>query len=397
MRLALASFGSRGDVAPFAALAAALRAAGHEAWVCAPADHAPLAAAAGVPFRPVTADFDRRLKELRGRLDLLLVRMRIAVREQFAELPAALDGADAVVATGGLLAARTLAEARGLPYRYVAFSPRVIRSRDHAAPGVPGGPLAPWLHRLTWRLNDAAWNAVAGGIVNRERRRLGLPPVRSVFDHVISDRPLLAADPLLARLPPDAPLGADQTGAWPPPPGPPLPDDVERFLAGGAPPVYVGFGSMGDEPPGSTARLVVEALRAAGVRAIVSRSIPGLDRQDLPPGVLPVGELDHARLFPRLAAVVHHGGAGTTHAAARAGVPQVVVPHLLDQHDWARRVHRLGLGPPPLPRRRLDVRRLAAAVLECVGRPEWSATARDLAPRLRTDGLEHAVALLARR
>jgi vancomycin aglycone glucosyltransferase len=140
--------------------------------------------------------------------------------------------------------------------------------------------------------------------------------------------------------------------------GPPLPEKLERYLAAGPAPVFLGFGSMADPDPAATTRRLLEAIEALGCRALISHGWAGLGEVPLPEHVMALGDVSHARLFPRVAAVVHHGGAGTTHSAARAGVPQVVIPHMLDQFYFARRVHELGVGPPAIPRKRLTVARL---------------------------------------
>jgi vancomycin aglycone glucosyltransferase len=135
----------------------------------------------------------------------------------------------------------------------------------------------------------------------------------------------------------------------------PLPGEVEAFLGAGAPPVYIGFGSMPDAHPERTAAVIAEAVRLAGCRAIVR----GDAKRVLGPALLTVGQISHAALFPRVALAVHHGGAGTCARAARAGIPQVIVPHLLDQFPWSARLMRRGLAPPPLRRGRLSSKALA--------------------------------------
>jgi vancomycin aglycone glucosyltransferase len=146
---------------------------------------------------------------------------------------------------------------------------------------------------------------------------------------------------------------------------PPLPEKLDAFLASGPPPVYFGFGSMTDARPGETTGTLLEAARRAGFRALISQGWAGLADGPLPSEAMSVGPVSHARLFPRVAAVVHHGGAGTTTAAARAGVPQLVVPHLVDQYYWQERVLALGLGPRAPRRRKLQVESLAAALSAC--------------------------------
>jgi vancomycin aglycone glucosyltransferase len=127
---------------------------------------------------------------------------------------------------------------------------------------------------------------------------------------------------------------------------------------------------------------VLDAVGAVGCRAVISQGWAGLGDGPLPGNVFVTGPVSHPRLFPRVAAAVHHGGAGTTTAVARAGVPQVVVPHIADQFYWGRRVSLLGLGPPPLPRAKLTAPRLAAALAEILDNELLAERAREFGARL---------------
>jgi len=168
--------------------------------------------------------------------------------------------------------------------------------------------------------------------------------------------------------------------------------DLEAFLAAGPPPVYIGFGSMGTDDPAATARLVLDANVAAGVRAIVRRGWARLLAADPPASVHFVESVPHAWLLPRVAAAVHHGGAGTTAASLRAGVPTVIVPFHGDQFFWARRVQELGAGPAPITRRRLTVERLAAALVAATSDPALRGRAAALGERIRAeDGIGDAM------
>ena len=117
---------------------------------------------------------------------------------------------------------------------------------------------------------------------------------------------------------------------------------------------------------------------------LISQGWAGLGDGPLPEGVFVTGPVSHAQLFPRLAAIVHHGGAGTTTTAARAGVPQIVVPHVLDQFYWARRVALLGLGPPAIPRKQLSGQRLLQALGMTLENETMSERAREIGARLRS-------------
>jgi vancomycin aglycone glucosyltransferase len=247
---------------------------------------------------------------VKGGLRMLRVGNRYfaeTLRAQFAGLPDATAGADLIVGAGLQMAAPSVAERHGVPYRYVAYAPLVFPSADYPPFMLPLPELPRWVNRLLWAL------AVSGYEL-----------------------------------------------------GPALPPKLEAFLANGPPPVYLGFGSMTDTDPAATTRVLVEAVERAGCRALVSEGWAGLGWTPLPEGVLSIGSVSHARLFPRTAAVVHHGGAGTTATAARAGVPQIVVPHVFDQIYWGRRVAALGLGPPAIPRTQLTAERLADAIREAL-------------------------------
>jgi vancomycin aglycone glucosyltransferase len=221
--------------------------------------------------------------------------------------------------------------------------------------------------------------------LNRHRAALGLPPVTTVRDHVYSDRPWLAADPVLG--PPAPGLEVVQTGAWTLPDERPLPAELTAFLAAGPPPVYVGFGSISPAP--DIARWSVEASRARGYRVLVSRGWADLAVDDC----FAIGDVNHQRLFGKLAAVVHHGGAGTTQTAARAGVPQVVVPiRLADNPYWAGQVAAHGVGAA-LDGPTATFEALAAAFDAAVA-PGTRARAQAVGAQIRTDGAKAAARLL---
>ena len=175
-----------------------------------------------------------------------------------------------------------------------------------------------------------------------------------------------------------------QTGAWIRLDERPLPADVEAFLDAGAPPVYVGFGSMPIRDSDGVALAVIEAVRAQGRRVLVSRGWADLALIDDQDDCFAVGEVNQQALFRRVAAVVHHGGAGTTTTAARAGAPQVVVPQMADQPYWAARVAALGIGAAhdgPTP----TTESLSAALTTALA-PETRARATTVAASIRTDG-----------
>jgi len=402
VRIALAAVGTRGDVQPVLALGRALRARGHDVRVCAPPNFRDWVTDVGLPFFAVGQDLhalvtgdwrdmvERPLSCLKGLEEMM--------RLQFDDLRKAAEGAEVIVGAGVQHAGPSVAAALDAPYFYAAFCPVVLRSAEHPAPLLERQDHPAWVNRLSWwacqRLFD--WKLLRP--LNRQREALGLARVRSTYAHGFgSGTMLLATDPLVAPAPGDARhpdlvttgfwfLDEDEEDAAP------LDPELQAFLDDGAPPVYVGFGSMPARDPERTTRAVVEAVLASRQRAVLHRGWAGLGAGDLPAQVHVVGSVPHARLFPRVSAVVHHGGAGTTAAALRAGVPQVVVPHVLDQFYWANRVHRIGVGPRAPSMRRLDTGGLARAIRTAAQSAGLRDRARELALQLDTrSGIPRAV------
>jgi sterol 3beta-glucosyltransferase len=228
------------------------------------------------------------------------------------------------------------------------------------------------------------------GPLNAARSSIGLAPLSRAGAWRQARRPprlaLYAYSPALAPRPRDWPAFRQVTGAWllddadwaPPP-------ELAAFLGSGPPPVYVGFGSiLAGRDPAGVARLLAEALARAGRRGLLYRGAWGdLDGLALPAHMLSIGDTPHDWLFPQVAAVVTHGGAGTVTAALRAGAPPVVLPVFGDQRLWARRVAELGVGPPPIPRAELTAAGLAGAV---------AAACADVGMRRRAAGLGAQIA-----
>ena len=391
MRIALAAEGTRGDVHPLLALGASLLARGHEVQLLAPPDFASEAQDRGLQFHPVGASVRAYMTAhahalIGGPLRALREGTRYlknCIEAQFKCLPELVQGVDRIIGAGVQMATPSVAELHAIPYRYVVYCPALLPSDEHPPILVPAQSMPRWANRLSWRSAVALQDRLLGRVLNRERARLGLAPIRHSYPHLLTRRPVLAADEELAPRPADSVYEVEQISCLHPMQGPPLPQKLESFLDQGSPPVYLGFGSMTDPDPGATTRELLRGLSQHGCRALIGQGWAGLGDGPLPEGVMAIGPVSHAQLFPRLAAVIHHGGAGTTTTAARAGVPQIIVPHLLDQFYWARRVSLLGLGPPAIPRRRLTGQRLMDALWMTLGNETLSERARELGARLR--------------
>jgi vancomycin aglycone glucosyltransferase len=404
VRVLLSTYGSRGDVQPMAALAVALRGLGAEVRVCAPSDEefAKLLAGVGVEFVPA-AEPVRTLVTGAAPMtpESLPQRAAALTAAQYDALVTAARGCDAVVATGlvpAVGAARSVAEKLGVPFLYVSYFPTMLPSPHHRPHALPGRPFPPdeTDNRVLWDLTAESFDVLYGPGINTHRMSIGQPVVDDTLRHVFTDRPLLAADPVLGPWPTAPADAADldvvQTGAWILPDERPLPADLSAFLEAGEPPVYVGFGSMPMRESADVARVAARAVRAQGRRLLVGRGWADLTLTDDQDDCLAVGDVNHQALFPRVAAVVHHGGAGTTTSAARAGAPQVVVPQLVDQPYWAARVAELGIGAAhddPTP----TFESLSAALGIALA-PQTRARAAAVAATIRTDGATVAAKLL---
>ncbi|XXT21478.1 glycosyltransferase [Sorangium sp. So ce429] len=397
MRILFSTIGSRGDVQPLLALALELHALGHEATFCVPPNFKEWVESFGMSCTPIGPDLRSMpspppgVKLPKPSPEQLRQIAAFTVGGQFQVLPEAAKGCDIIVAASGIqFATRSVAEMLKIPYVFVAYSPAVLPSPEYPPAKMlshyPQGLPAAVNHNL-WRKDAKELDETIGPVLNEARAKLGLSAVDSVRRHIFTDRPWLAADPALAPAPKKSPMQIVQTGAWLLPDQSPLPEDLERFLAKGKSPVYFGLGSMrGSEP---MSRIVIEAARAAGLRAIVSQGWGNLGLIDSGDDCISIGDVSHETLFPRVAAVVHHGGAGTTTAAARAGKPQIVVPHVYDQFWHAARLEKLGVGVECPPRDQVTVRTLTAALRE-VSRLGMKSRAESLAKNITLDGAKRA-------
>ncbi|MFI7536786.1 glycosyltransferase [Streptosporangium sp. NPDC049376] len=397
MRVVLSTYGSRGDVEPLVALAVRLREHGVEVRVCAPPDEdfARRLAGVGVPLVPVGPSARALTTAAPPSAGDLPRRAAEVIAGQFEALVPAAEGCDALVATGMMPAAAgalSVAERLGVPSVSVTFQQLTLPSPYHAPLAYPGRPFPPEVtdRRTRWDLDARNINELFGEALNVNRTAAGLPPVDDVRGYVVGERPWLATDPVLDPWRETPELDVVQTGAWTLPDERPLPAELTAFLDAGEPPVYVGFGSM---PMRSVkAEAVVEAVRARGRRVVLARGWADLAPIGGRDDCFVVGEVNHQALFARVAAVVHHGGAGTTTTATRAGAPQVVVPQAADQPYWAGRVAELGVGVAhdgPAP----TAESLSAA-LGAILSPETRARATAVADTVRADGTAVAARLL---
>ena len=401
MRVLLSTIGSRGDVQPLVALAMELRALNQDVRFCVPPDFQAWIERLGFAVVPVGPELRKTMPpgtppaapspERRRQL------AEASIALQFATVAAAAHDCDLILAMASLqIAARSVAERLGIGYLFATYCPIVLPSAHHAPPQLPRMPGHPDStdagNEVLWVRDAQRFNDVFGPALNDHRALLGLAPVGDVRGHVYTSRPLLAADPLLAPWPEPESGTVTQTGAWVLTDDRPLGYELSAFLDAGEPPVYFGFGSM--RMPQHLAEVLLQAARGCGRRAIVSRGWAELSAEGRGTDWIVIDDVNHAALFGRVAAAVHHGGAGTATAAALAAAPQVVVPQFYDQPYWAQRVQQLGIGrahPAGVP-----AAESLASALDQVLRREVAERARQVSAMMRRDGARDAATRLVR-
>ena len=392
MQVLLSSIGSRGDVQPIVALGLELQALGHRARLCVAPNFKEWIESYGLECTPIGPDLKKMTggtvpgkpvlpfskEQLQGLADQM-------VRGQFQVIGEAARDCNLIVAAGALqIATRSIAEAQNIPYVFAAYCPAVLPSSKYPPPKMNGHfsfSLPEAENEQLWKEDEESFHKF-GAVLNEERAKVGQGLVTNVQGYMFTDRPWLASDPALAPAFPLTGMEVVQTGAWMISEETPLPEEVENFLVDGEPPVYLGFGSM--RASDQTAQILLEAVRALGLRSILSQGWAGLT-PDEGTDCLSIGDVNHAKLFPRMAAIVHHGGAGTTQTAARAGTPQVIIPHNYDQFYWAHRIQQLGSGVSGPLRDDITVDNVAQALREAL-QPEVRMRAQEVASRMELHG-----------
>jgi UDP:flavonoid glycosyltransferase YjiC (YdhE family) len=396
MRVALATVGTTGDIAPFAILARRLVERGHDVTAITWPVHRTALSQPGVRVEVAGPHADpARIAAVaadaagRGPLDQVAVLRDFHLadgEEHYRRLRALLPGHDLVVLHGIHALAHAAAIDAGLRWATAVFDPVLLPTGTAPPPGMPG--LGPF-NRLAWGLLDRALARTGHPLDDLLRRsgsaqrRLPLFRARSPQLH------LVGCSPSIIRVAVDWPASTVVTGAWLDRGVPqPLPTAVQSFLSEGTPPIVIAFGSMAGAPATALDGALAAILDAGRRVVIQGEGAASVDS----PNLLRIGPLDHRALFPHAGLIIHHGGAGTAHAACAAGVPSLVVPHVGDQRYWADRLHRLGVAPQAQPVGGLRAQALADAALAAVSDPAMRHRAHELAGSMTAeDGIGTAV------
>ncbi len=421
MKILIATIGTRGDVQPYVALGRALMACGHEITICTCAHFEPFVREYGLGYAYVNNDFIDFVHSPEGKIILgnaesfwktlatlvpMISKLGYLQERQMADVWAASkeSAPDLILYHPKALGAPDFAEKLGVPCMMAFWLPMYVPTTRFPAMGFPELPFGPGYRWLTYQLirrillmmskSVRKWRVVNGLGPRSPGLRMQLPdgrpiPVLHGFSRHIIPRPE------------DWPETAIVTGYWflnqaehwnPP-------RSLTEFLSRGEPPVYFGFGSIFGRDPKRVTQTILEAVRRTGVRAILARGWGGLEPTDSArsESVMFLEAAPHSWLFRRVAAVVHHGGCGTTAAGLLAGKPSIICPFFGDQPFWGRHVERLRVGPSPIPQRKMTVDSLCRAIDVAMHDSTMRETAAILGSRLSMeDGTSHAAAFITR-
>jgi UDP:flavonoid glycosyltransferase YjiC (YdhE family) len=413
MKITIFAAGSRGDIQPCIVLGKGLQEAGYHIRLAAPENFREFVEQHALEFYPLRGDVQQIMASDTGRSfmqtggsnpikSILAMRSMIApiVMTMVNDLYNACLDSDALICLGVFSAfGQALSEALNMPMIQIEPTP-LLPTRAFPAPSWPiQKDLGGWHNVLSGvAMLEVIWLWYQP-FVNQFRQQLGLK--KTSFARLLRNlksTPMLSAySPRIIPHAPDWPeslhvsgyLFLDELAGWQPSP------ELRTFLGAGEPPVYFGFGSMAGSNPEQLARLILKALSISGQRGLLLTGWGGLHAESLPANVFVLDSAPHSWLFPRMAAVVHHGGAGTTAEGLRAGIPAVITPFVFDQYFWGARIKALGLGPTPIAQKKLSAERLAAAIQLAVKDAGIQQRARSCGESIRAeDGVANAVKIV---
>lgn len=417
MRIAIIAPGSRGDVQPYLALGKGLQGAGHDVRLLTHENFENLVKTQQLEYWPLRGNAQevaesQEMRDLLEKGNFLAIAAFQAKAAQRAALEWAEDGLAAcqnvemiIAGIGGLFLGLSFAELLRVPLLqayYVPFTP--TKAFPGALAPQPSLQLGGSFNRLSHHLTrQVMWQASRSADTLARKKVLDLPAAPfwgPYHSEAIQGMPVLYGySPSVIPRPADWHENNHVTGywfldaeeTWRPP------SALIDFLESGSPPIYIGFGSMGNRKPEETTGLIIEAVKKSQQRAILHSGWNGLQKSDLPESIFMIDSIPHSWLFQRMAAVVHHGGAGTTAAGLRAGVPGIIVPFFADQPFWGARVAELGVGPKPIPRKSLTAEQLSQAIQVAVTNADMRQRAANLGAKIQSeDGVAEAVEIIGR-
>jgi vancomycin aglycone glucosyltransferase len=391
MKISIIINGTRGDVQPMLALAIGLQKNGHEVILCAPPENEELANKYNctfVSFGPNYKELFKQNAQMKGGATAAPSpkEMKKETENQIKKLPKIIEGSDLILGVGFVLGVHTVADQLKIPYRFVIFYPMLLGTSVKD----------PLFSRLLFGLGRSMTNLVMKNFINNSRSKLGLPPIKDVWKYWMGEHVIAACDKELNAVREGVSFNFTQTGYMLLPSQNGLPENVDNFLKSGKPPIYIGFGSNPVDRPEKYNIIFNKVSKETNQRLIISKGWANLPENNSA-DILYVDEMPFELLFPRLAAIVYHGGTGTMAVAARAGIPQAAFPFMADQFENRKQIVKLGIGPNTCDFKKLSAKALSAAITDCVSNVEFKKKACEISDKLKTrNGLDLTINLLER-
>jgi vancomycin aglycone glucosyltransferase len=390
MKIACVILGSRGDVQPMIALATGLMKNGHEAIIYAPPEHEELARLNNCQFVAFGPEVKKSVKEnpeknkggVAAKIPIKLFKKLLS--DQINVLSNIIKDADMILGAGIVIGVPTAADILKVPYRFVAFYPMILGTTKDD----------PLKNRMMFGFGRLMMNILLKGYINKNRAKFRVPPIKDIWVHWLGKNVIVACDKELNAARNGVAFTFTQTGFMVLPSKKVLPEYVEAFISSGKPPVYIGFGSNPITSPEKYTAMFEQVQNATNQRLIISKGwadLPKIDASD----ILYVDEMPFELLFPRLAAVIYHGGTGTMAAIARAGIPHAAFPFMGDQFENRKQIVKLGLGPNTCDFKKITAEAISTAITECIMNDQYKQNSIDMSQRLKdVNGVDMTVQLI---
>jgi sterol 3beta-glucosyltransferase len=406
MRITILTVGSRGDVQPFIALGIGLKRAGYKVQLATESAFKAFVSEYGLEFAPLRAEFvqlaqsDKGKAALSGKKSLSLIKLVMPMlRNMLDDAWDAAKDSDVIIYHPKSIAGQHIAEKLDIPCFLAMVLPALSPTRAFSNPVIGGRNYGSYLNKLSYTLMLTAMLLPYKKMINRWRaEKLGMLPGKS--DLKMRGQPIPKLYGYSQHILPPLPDWDDTThvtGYWflPSQTDWQAPHTLLTFLKSGPAPIYVGFGSMASQDAERLTHKVLEAARESKQRVVLATGWGGLVTAELPEFAYALQSVPHDWLFPRCAAVIHHGGAGTTGTGLQAGKPTLVCPFFGDQPFWGRRTFELGIGPQPIPQKKLTAENLAQSMCQLTNDEAIRQKARALGERICSeDGVAEAVKVI---
>ncbi len=387
MKIIISAFGTRGDVQPAVVLAIEAQKRDHKVILVISKGMETLPIAYGIPYLIYKGDSAKeQFGKLGGSLKAggeILKRVKDHMIVQANELPEICKDADVLLGNCLDPFAASVAEYCNIPFIRIALTP--IFGGENRPTTIPLQSLPLWGNKMLWKVSIFMWELMFKPQINKARKIIDLAPIKNYNKYIQSTPTILCLDEDLAPSASQWPANVTHTGYPFLNSRKDLPEDLKIFLGEGELPIYIGFGSMGNDDPLAITKIIVEAIGKAGVRVIINKGWANLGGLDFNKKILEIDNIPHSLLFEHVSGVVHHGGAGTTHTVAKAGCPQLIIPHITDQFYYGQSVFQNELGPKPIPFNKINVHRLTKGLVE-LSHPKFKQSAKTFSQKIRNDG-----------